>query len=112
MTNTTRPSATQAAQAVAAGSDEATKRLVCRGVLREAGKICMNIGGGTLIEGVEEVVFIDTLQKVFLDYLEAKRTREHGAVYVGITANLHDSVARAAETIAASPAKDQEQAAA
>ena len=34
------------------------------------------------------------------------------AVYVGITANLHDSVARAAETIAARPAKDQEQAAA
>lgn len=112
MTTNSRPSATMAAQAVAAGSDEATKRLACRGVLREAGKLCMQIGGGTLVEGVEEVVFIDTLQKVFLDYLEAKRTREHGAVYVGITANLHDSVARAAETIAASPAKDQEQAAA
>ncbi len=112
MTDQGRPPATAAARAVDANNDQLVKLGACRAVLREALKLCMQIGGGTMVEGIEEVIFGDNLNRTLLDYVKSKQSREFGATYVGITANLR---AAADQSLAIAPAQeqqDQEQAAA
>lgn len=97
----------QAAAAVAANRDVDTRIKACRAIMREAVKMCAQIGAGCTVEGVEEIEFGDRAQGALLDYLKSRQNPERGREYIGATRGLDKILAEAREHIQAAQQTDQ-----
>lgn len=97
----------QAAAAVAANRDVDTRIKACRAIMREAVKMCAQIGAGCTVEGVEEIEFGDRAQGALLDYLNSRQNPERGRAYIGATRGLDKIVAEAREHIQAAQQTDR-----